>query len=161
MLRALAELRRSAWSNGSPLICQLEIVGTGSQSSALAALASRLGVTSYVTFHGRVSDEQLDRIYDASHLFLMPARQGYGLPALEALSRGLPVVAHKESGVSEILANTPWVELIDGEVESLLRAIRRLALRLVHGVLTHTPLPDFPSEDDWATKICRKCGWAE
>ena len=33
----------------------------------------------------------------------MPAVQGYGIPAIESLQRGIPVLLHRESGVSDIL----------------------------------------------------------
>ena len=134
-------------------------MGSGGESEALRVLASRLGLDGSVTFHGRVSDARLEELYSRAHLFLMPARQGYGLPALEALSRGLPVVMHQESGVSEILKGTPWVELMQGEAETLREGIRRMAQRLASGELLREPLPKFPSESEWADEVCRHCGW--
>jgi glycosyltransferase involved in cell wall biosynthesis len=159
ILHSQAELRRSAWSSGHPLNCELDIVGSGGESEALRVLASRLGLDGSVRFHGRVSDARLEELYSRAHLFLMPARQGYGLPALEALSRGLPVVMHQESGVSEILKGTPWVELMQGEAETLREGIRRMAQRLASAELLHEPLPKFPSESEWADEVCRHCGW--
>ena len=90
----------------------------------------------------------------------MPAVQGYGLPALEALVRHVPLVMHRDSGVSEILGGSPWVELIDGTDEhELVRGINAMVTRL----LAHAPdprtLPSFPTESDWAAEVCRRCGW--
>lgn len=159
ILESQARLRRSPWCSGQPLNCSLDIVGSGTEEPALRALASGLGLEGNVRFHGRVSDARLEELYARAHLFLMPARQGYGLPALEALSRGLPVVVHQDSGVSEILSGTPWVELIRGEQESLPLAIGNMATRLSNGTLLREPLPKFPSESEWADEVCRHCGW--
>lgn len=159
ILDSQSKLRRSPWCSGRPLNCRLDIVGTGAEEESLRVLSSRMGLDGNVTFHGRVSDQRLEELYGAAHLFLMPARQGYGLPALEALSRGLPVVVHKDSGVSEILGGSLWAELIDGDSDSLREAIGQMAQRLTSGSLTHQAPPPFPSEADWAQEVCQHCGW--
>ena len=137
----------------------LDIVGTGREEESLKSRVANSGLGVRVTFHGYVSDDRLEAIYGAAHLFVMPARQGYGLPALEALSRGLPVVMHEESGVSEILRGTPWVELMDGKSRPLAAALVRMIRRLKSGGLASEPLPAFPSESDWAREVCRICDW--
>jgi hypothetical protein len=48
----------------------------------------------------------------------MPARQGYGLPAIEALYQKLGLVVSEESGVIELLENTNWVTIVRGGKES-------------------------------------------
>jgi glycosyltransferase involved in cell wall biosynthesis len=138
----------------------LDIVGDGSERSKLENQARLLGLESRVTFLGHVSDERLEELYDEASIFLMPAFQGYGLPALEALSRRVPVVMHRDSGVSEILYRTPWVELIEGDAESLSAGLASMLNRLRSGRLATEPLPAFPSESDWAEQICRTCGWS-
>jgi glycosyltransferase involved in cell wall biosynthesis len=139
----------------------LDIVGDGSSSVRLRRQAEELGLSGRVTFHGHVSDQKLEQIYSEASLFLMPARQGYGLPALEALGRGLPAVAHRESGVSELLQKTPWVELIDGRIESLTAGMKRIMHRIESGELAATLPPRFPTESDWAEQICVACDWRQ
>jgi glycosyltransferase involved in cell wall biosynthesis len=125
----------------------------------LETQARLLGLEPQVTFHGFVSDARLEELYSGASLFLMPAFQGYGLPALEALSRRVPVVMHRESGVSEILQGTPWVELINGDLENLTLGLGRMLDRLRSGQFGSEPLPPFPSESDWAEQICSICEW--
>lgn len=159
ILTVLAALRRSGWSRGTPINCTLDIVGDGSARPQLERLADRLGVRNHTLFHGRVSDSVLESVYAGAHVFLMPAQQGYGLPALEALGRGIPVAVHRESGVSEILHGTPWVELVDGNAEHLEKSVRALIFRIQQRELINAPLPRFPSESEWASEVCGRCGW--
>jgi glycosyltransferase involved in cell wall biosynthesis len=137
----------------------LDVVGDGSQAPELKRLAQELGLGQKVVFHGRVSDERLKEIYDAGHLFLMPAVQGYGLPALEALASGMPVILHRESGVAEILGATPWVEIMDNAPGSLPLALNTMLGRLRENFFQTNAPPAVPTEDDWAQEICRTCGW--
>ena len=83
----------------------------------------------------------------------MPAVQGYGLPALEALARGVPVVLHRESGVSEILRGTPWAEIIEDSSDELALAIKTMFDRLRSDDLKKIPMPTFQDETDWARQI--------
>ena len=137
----------------------LDVVGDGSEAPELKRVAQELGLGQKVIFHGRVSDERLKNIYDAGHLFLMPAVQGYGLPALEALASGMPVILHRESGVAEILGGTPWAEVMDNAPGSLPRALSTMLGRLRGGFFQTIAPPAVPTEDDWAQEICRACGW--
>ena len=140
---------------------RLDVVGEGSCEGDLRSLANSLGLADRVVFHGLVSDERLEEIYNKADLFLMPAVQGYGLPALEALTRKIPVVMHAQSGVSEILGGTPWVEIIMGGEETLTAGLDVMVSRLLADGLFEQDLPDFPTETQWAEEICRLCGWVE
>ena len=159
ILRALAELESSTPPLSKRVNWTFEIVGEGSQRENLRSLAKHLGLSERTVFHGRVSDARLEELYLDANLFLMPAVQGYGLPALEALARGIPVVLHRESGVAEILSGTPWVEILDNGSESLSASISRMVGRLINGEFLKHPLPTFPTEADWAQNICRVCRW--
>jgi len=50
-----------------------------------------------------VSDEQLDRLYrDAGVLVFPSLAEGFGIPVIEALSRGIPVVASDQTAIPEV-----------------------------------------------------------
>ncbi len=154
-IRSLAELRVAEASDTDWV---LDIAGAGPAREELEALALSLGVERQVIFHGRVSDEELDKLFQQTGVFVMPAVQGYGLPALEALQRRMPVVLHRESGVSEILKDSPWVEII-GDGAELAPALRMLKDRLREGALGEGNLPAVPGDDQWAEEIAGACGW--
>jgi glycosyltransferase involved in cell wall biosynthesis len=130
ILNALAKLESSGLS--SRVDWMLDVVGDGSQLDGLKILSARLGIDQRVLFHGRIPDVMVEEVFADASIFLMPAVQGYGLPALEALSRGVAVVLHKESGVSEILQGNPWVEIIEDGIDELVQALgaaRAVAVR--------------------------------
>ena len=137
----------------------LDVVGSGPAHDSLQKHALECGAGDKVDFLGRVTDEQLEACYQRASIFVMPAVQGYGLPALEALSRRVPVVLHKDSGVSEILTNSNWVEVIERN-EDLPNALQLLSSRIDGNALTESSLPLIPTDSLWAQQIAQQCGWA-
>jgi glycosyltransferase involved in cell wall biosynthesis len=74
-------------------------VGDGDRLEEVRERAERAGIGADVRFVGRVSDEELDRLYRSAWVFVLPSRgvsEGYGLVLLEALARGCPVIASSE-----------------------------------------------------------------
>lgn len=157
ILNALSQLESSGLSRKIDWV--LDVVGDGTQRDELEVLSVRLGIEHRVVFHGRIPDDKVDVVFANAGIFLMPAVQGYGLPALEALARGVAVVLHKDSGVSEILHGNPWVEIIEDGIEDLALAIDIMIGRISDNQLENCALPEFPHEDEWARNICIKCNW--
>ncbi len=63
--------------------------------------AARVGST--VMFPGWVSAAELEGLYSAAACFVFPSiREGFGLPVLEAMRRGVPVVCSNTSAVPEV-----------------------------------------------------------
>jgi glycosyltransferase involved in cell wall biosynthesis len=80
------------------------IVGSGPEHSRLVADARRLGVSGAVDFIARVPQDELFQLLSNHHLFLFPSlHDSGGLAALEALSRGLPVVCLNLGGPGELV----------------------------------------------------------
>ncbi len=82
---------------------QLVIAGhTGWLSDALFAELKASGVEGQVVRTGYVSDETLRALYSSCRLFIYPSiYEGFGLPPLEAMSCGAPVVASRIPSLSE------------------------------------------------------------
>src|SRR5690606_1989288 len=58
-----------------------------------------------IIFTGYVSDEQLCQFYNQCALFVFPSlHEGFGLPALEAMSCGAAVIASNTSSLPEVVA---------------------------------------------------------
>jgi len=138
---------------------RLHVAGAGPQREALEALALQLGIHDRVSFHGFVSDEQLEALYRQAHIFLMPARQGFGLPAIEALYRHSAVVLNRESGVSEILEGTPWVLIAESGERAFASALRAMLRRVREDGFFAQPLPTLPSMPAWADGVIETLGW--
>jgi len=63
-------------------------------SDPTVELARALGVSSRVLILGKVSETELAALYRQAHAFLYPSLvEGFGLPLLEAMAAGVPVIA--------------------------------------------------------------------
>lgn len=138
---------------------RLTIVGDGEHRAELELFARQQISASRISFRGRVSDDELEDAYADAGAFAMPAVQGYGLPALEALARGAPVVLHRESGVSEILEGNPWAEIVAGDRAAFASGLERLIARIEDGALACAAPPRVPRDSEWARSIAAHCGW--
>jgi glycosyltransferase involved in cell wall biosynthesis len=72
-------------------------------SRELEARAETLGIGDSVLFPGWVGDADLEGLYRAAACFVIPSfREGFGLPVLEAMRRGVPVASSSMSAVPEV-----------------------------------------------------------
>jgi glycosyltransferase involved in cell wall biosynthesis len=88
--------------------------------------AAELGITDSVRFLGWVSDQQLEDLYRAADAFVFPSlSEGFGLPVLEAMARGIPVATSGRTSLAEVAGEAAL--LFDAEDErSIATAIHRL-----------------------------------
>lgn len=99
LLRAVAALRR-AWPG-----LVLEVVGDNRTHPPLPieTLVEELGLQSSVRVSGYVSEQGLVARYAAADVFVFLSEyEGFGLPVLEAMGRGLPVVTSTRPALGEI-----------------------------------------------------------
>ena len=69
----------------------------------LRAHAAALGLEEDVRFLGWVSADELEGLYAAATAFVFPSLyEGFGLPVLEAMRRGLPVACSNRSSLPEV-----------------------------------------------------------
>ncbi len=62
-----------------------------------------------IIFAGFVPDSELDAIYKNSSLYVFPSLyEGFGLPPLEAMARGIPVASSNHPCMKEILQNSAY-----------------------------------------------------
>jgi glycosyltransferase involved in cell wall biosynthesis len=160
IIRALGQLEAGPTPLSSRINWRLDLAGKGSLIPSLTQMAATLGIAHRIHVHGFVPDAELEEMYRHAHLCLMPAVQGYGIPAIESLQRGIPVLLHRESGVSDILRQTPWATVFEGGEENLLPALNEAIGRVIQGAHHAVPPPDLPTEDEWARRVATFCGWA-
>ena len=79
-----------------------------------------------VILTGHVSDEHLAAIYSGAHALVLPSEdEGFGLPAVEALACGTPVVACEVPALREVLdERATFVE--PGDLHALIHRRRDL-----------------------------------
>jgi glycosyltransferase involved in cell wall biosynthesis len=80
-----------------------------------------------VTLTGHVSDEHLAAIYSGAHALVLPSEdEGFGLPAVEALACGTPVVACEIPALREVLdERATFVE--PGDLKALILAAQTVS----------------------------------
>ena len=159
MLEVLAALERGSPPLSAKADWRLDLAGKGSLITPLQQRAQELGIADRVSFLGFVSDDDLQALMSKAHLFLMPAVQGFGIPAVEALQAGIPVLLHRESGVSDILRETPWATVFEGGADAMVPALRAAIDGVIAGTQLGRPLPPISTEEQWAAKVAGYCGW--
>ncbi len=92
----------------------------------LRALAQRLHVGDRVRFPGWLADEQLEALYALANVFALPSLiEGFGIPVLEAMARGVPVACANISALPEVAGDAAL--LFDPERQAeVTGALRRL-----------------------------------
>jgi glycosyltransferase involved in cell wall biosynthesis len=83
-------------------------------------------VRARVVFIGRVHDAELRALYADAAAFVFPSRhEGFGLPPLEAMAQGAPVVCADAASLAEVVGEAA-VLFPAGDANSLAQAITRL-----------------------------------
>jgi glycosyltransferase involved in cell wall biosynthesis len=92
----------------------------------LWALAGQLGVRERVRIPGWLSEDELEALYALSDLFVLPSLiEGFGLPVLEAMARGVPVACSNVSALPEISGDAA-LSFEPERQEEVTAALRRL-----------------------------------
>ena len=87
----------------------------------LNALAGALGVGERVVFPGRIDDADLPGVYSACTAFVLPSHdEGFGLPAVEAMACGAPVIVSDRGALPEVAG--PGADVVNTHAEGALAA---------------------------------------
>ncbi|TWJ00795.1 glycosyltransferase involved in cell wall biosynthesis [Mucilaginibacter frigoritolerans] len=138
---------------------EVVIAGNGPQMNYLQTLSKEMGLEKNVSFPGFLTTEQVEDQYSKCDLFLVPARQGYGLPVLEALYRHVPVVINVESHISEMFTNNPWVLISDNTVDDFRNKVLNHIFKIKEQYPDNSYIKNLPTEQDWAFQIGQQCNW--
>jgi len=140
-------------------VWELNIVGKGPDLSRLVDLAAALKLGSRVIFHRFVDDAALRELYRSSHIFAMPAVQGYGLPAIEALYQYLAMVMSSDSGIAEVLGAARTVVISKRGSNEFARALCETIRRVSNPAFLGRLLPPMRTEDQWDATYTCSFGW--
>jgi glycosyltransferase involved in cell wall biosynthesis len=97
---------------------QLVCVGPyGWRSRGIAARIERLGVADAITFTGYVPFDDLAALYSLAEIFVFPSvYEGFGLPVIEAMACGAPVITGRTAALAEIGGGAiEHIEQLDAE----------------------------------------------
>ncbi|MDX9909339.1 MAG: glycosyltransferase family 1 protein [Mariniphaga sp.] len=99
LLKAFDLFKTSADSNMKLLI----VGGKMHKTGEIFIILEKLSFKEDVIFAGRVSDEELHKIYGAAFaLAFVPFFEGFGVPVIEAMSAGTPVICSSTPSLPEV-----------------------------------------------------------
>jgi glycosyltransferase involved in cell wall biosynthesis len=122
LLEAIAKLRAER-------DVDLVIIGNPKAKGRVANAMERLGLGDIVTTISGVSDEELARLYGEAEVAIVPSLyEGFSLPAIEAMSCAVPVVATTGGALPEVVGVSGETGLLvePNDPDALVGAIRRL-----------------------------------
>lgn len=147
LIDAMAEVRKCAPE------ALLLIAGRGMLAAQLAARIESRGLREHVRLLGFVAEADLPWLYRACDLSIVPsvALEGFGLPTIESLASGTPVLVTPVGGLPETVAGLdPALVLPDAGVASLAEAMTH-ALR---------DLGKLPSPESCASYVRERFDWS-
>jgi glycosyltransferase involved in cell wall biosynthesis len=110
------------------------IVGESLEAKESEEIA-RLGLVERVVCVGRVSDVELKYLYTCAKFFFFPSLyEGFGIPPLEAMQQGCPVLASNRSSIPEVVGEAAVLfdpdsaESLENGLLKVLSPIERLKL---------------------------------
>jgi glycosyltransferase involved in cell wall biosynthesis len=122
LLEAIAKLRAER-------DIDLVVIGRPREKGRVALALERLGLNDIVTTISGVSDEELARLYGEAEVAIVPSLyEGFSLPAIEAMSCGVAVVATTGGALPEVVGASGVTGLLvePNSPDALVGAIRRL-----------------------------------
>lgn len=106
----------------------LDLVGSGEEEARLRTLATELGLTGRVEFHGALTGPEVNTVLNRAAVAVLPSvgLETFGTVVLEAQAAGCAVVASRIGGIPEALNGT-GVLVEPGDVAALTEALHALA----------------------------------
>lgn len=85
---------------------EVSLVLSGIPDQFINRLASKLGITDRLVFAGRIPDSELASFYQGAESLLFPSYfEGFGLPPIEAMAGGTPVLTSTSSSLPEVVGD--------------------------------------------------------
>jgi glycosyltransferase involved in cell wall biosynthesis len=109
----------------------LQIAGQISDTEYYEGIIRRISMIPMhgrIKFHGHLNADALTKVMQQGHVLAIPSRyEGYGIALAEAMGQGLPVIAAKRGGASEMITNGKNGFLVDyGDTEGVMMALQTL-----------------------------------
>ena len=129
LLRTLADLWKSKILDLPLVLC----VDDGKGDRGFDTLVNQLGIASSVIFPGKVERQDMPKLYAGAEALIFPSLyEGFGLPPLEAMKMGVPVLCSNRAPMTEVAGDAAlYFDPASGEElkKALLRILTKSNLR--------------------------------
>lgn len=106
ILKAYAEFRRRPGNADIKLV----LAGSGWDSEAVSAFAADLGVGEHLLTPGFVDETEVVELLNRAEAFLFPSwSEGFGMPNLEAMACGCPVITSAVFAIPEVVGDAALI----------------------------------------------------
>ena len=113
LVRAFAALSTAMQKNVRLILVGNEDPRLAPWAARLQSLVAKLGLSESIVVTGKVSEAELATYYRAADLFVSASRhEGFGVPLIEAMAFGVPIVALAKAAVPETIGDAGL--LVDG-----------------------------------------------
>lgn len=104
----------------------IRLLFSGPASDDLVTLAGQLGVSDRIAFLGRIEEKKLPEVYRGAIALTFPSLyEGFGLPVLESMACGTPVVTSNVTALPEVSGDA--AVLVDPlDIASIVKALERI-----------------------------------
>ncbi len=105
---------------------KLRLVGVSSSAAFFRSMAERLGVADALVIERFLDEADLQGLYQRARCVLVPSQmEGFGIPALEAMVSGAPLISSNTWSLPEVGGDVPvYIDPVD--VEGMAQALLRV-----------------------------------
>lgn len=101
-------------------------IRVGPKTKEVSTLIKKFGMDNKVLYYNNLSDYELSLFYNAADLLVFPSfYEGFGLPPLEAMTCGCPVVTSNTSSLPEVVGDA-GIMIDPNDIDGLAKAIYRV-----------------------------------
>lgn len=102
IIRAYADFRKSRQGRYTVLV----LAGRGWRNAETIALIEKLDISNHVLFPGFISERDTVELFNGAICFVFPSlAEGFGMPNLEAMACGCPVITSRVFAIPEVVGN--------------------------------------------------------
>lgn len=157
IIRAIEKYKLKNAKNFKNIDCS--IIGTGPNELYLKELIKNKSLEKNIKFKGFISEKSKQNFLKKNHVFLIPAVQGYGLPALEAISFSNKLIINKELRISELLKKNQNIFICKNNFADFYNKFEILINnKNVYRFNSNSKI-NLPKENDWQKSIYNICNW--
>ncbi|MFP4427495.1 MAG: glycosyltransferase family 4 protein [Spirochaetaceae bacterium] len=127
ILGAFARFVQRRGAAGDPREWRLAIGGSGWDNFRVRGFLKRTGMEDRIRLLGFVEREELPELYSGAHAFIFPSLcEGFGMPNVEAMACGCPVITSDSFAIPEIVGDAARIISPAQNAASLVEEMNRL-----------------------------------